>query len=214
MLVSKTIHRGSSPLSFGLPISKGFNLNMTNLIHHETILIYISRIILITLIGSSLGVVLSKHTLHALFYLILTFFNSSLLLITLKVEFFGLIFLVIYLGAIAILFIFIVMMLNLRLMEFTYNLVKYLPVGAFLTLIMLFELILFFQTEVITFNLQGFNFYSIDWVSLLIVTSTIELIGNLIYLYLWVLFFSSAVILLIGMVGSIVLTLYINYSYE
>lgn len=181
-----------------------FNLGINNLNRLVYLLINISIVLV------SLGVVFSRHILHSLLYLIITFFLSSLILIFLKTEFFGLVFLIIYLGAITILFIFIIMMLNIRLIEFNYNLIKYLPIGTLLTIVLLIELVLFINNET-TSTLNGIycNLFSekvIYWTTILTTSSTIKSIGILIYLYFWVLFLNCALILLIAMIGSIVIT--------
>lgn len=90
--------------------------------------IFFSFFICILLLFFGLCVILSKNPIHSIFFLVLEFFCASALLLLNDVEFLGMIFLIIYVGAIAVLFLFVIMMLNIRVLELSEDLFKYLPV--------------------------------------------------------------------------------------
>jgi len=86
---------------------------------------------------SGLMVISSINPIHSVFYLVLAFINSSLLLIIMGVEFLSILFIIVYVGAIAILFLFVVMMLNIKLVEIMDNTTRYVPIGFIIGLIFL-----------------------------------------------------------------------------
>jgi NADH-quinone oxidoreductase subunit J len=93
-------------------------------------------------IASGIMVVSSKNPVHSILYLVLVFFNASGLLLLIKVEFLAMIFLVVYVGAIAVLFLFVVMMLNIRIAELSENTLRYMPIGGLIGFIFIFEFFL------------------------------------------------------------------------
>ena len=97
--------------------------------------IVISLILLI----SAVSIIVAKNPIHSVLYLILVFVGSSGLLILLKAEFLGMIFLIIYIGAISVLFLFIIMMLNIRMIELRENLIRYVPITVLIGSILLIE---------------------------------------------------------------------------
>src|ERR1700761_1787791 len=99
-------------------------------------------------------VITSKNTVQSVLYLILVFLLCSLLFIYLGADFIGLIILIVYIGAIAVLFLFVVMMLNIRLLEDSFNIYIYIPIIIFISLIFFFQIIYFF------FN--NFNIIEVD----------------------------------------------------
>ena len=112
----------------------------------ETFLFYIfSSIALI----SGVMVIRSKNPVHSVLFLILVFCNAAGLLILLDLDFFAMIFLVVYVGAIAVLFLFVVMMLNIKLAEIHENVLRYLPIGGLIGLIFLFEVLLVVDNDLI-----------------------------------------------------------------
>ena len=89
---------------------------------------------------AALMVVLSKNPVQAVFFLILVFLGSSVLLLILGLDFTAVIFIVIYVGAIAVLFLFVIMMLNIRLVELEQTYLQYIPLGGLIVLLVYFEL--------------------------------------------------------------------------
>jgi len=91
---------------------------------------------------SGIMVISVRNPVHSVLFLIMVFFNAMCLLILLKVEFLALIFLVVYVGAIAILFLFVVMMLNIKIIQVDSDVFKYLPIGGLIGLLLLLQLYL------------------------------------------------------------------------
>jgi len=121
-------------------------------------------------------------------------------------EFLALFILIVYVGAISILFLFIVMLLNLRIVDIYNTLYNFLPVGLFIGLIFIFELSFlinfFFGKAVILKIFFEYNNFVVDFCT----EVNIIVIGNLLYNYCIHLFLVASLILLIAMIGSIILT--------
>jgi len=136
--------------------------------------------------------------------------NSSASLIILKMEFLAIIFLVIYVGAIAVLFLFIIMMLNVRLIETNEHLLSYFP--FVLSIILLILLQTFFATYKL-YKFSNFKIYNFNsWIELLFFNSNIKIIGNTLYTFYFYLFLFCGLILLVAMISSIVVTSNIKTS--
>jgi NADH-ubiquinone oxidoreductase chain 6 len=98
---------------------------------------------------SGIMVIRAKNPVHSVLFLILVFCNSSALLVLLGLDFFAMILLVVYVGAIAVLFLFVVMMLNIKIAEIHENALRYLPVGGIIGLIFLLEIFLIVDNDYI-----------------------------------------------------------------
>ena len=167
------------------------------------------------------------------FFLILCFIFSSIIFLFFGAEFIALLLLVIYVGAISILFLFVIMMLNLRIVELYNTFLNYLPVGAFFGFFLFVEVFYFLSMEFfsssINYDYQSFNFMwntftnlnflndsgnnlGYDWVSQLYYKSNVGYIGYVLYNYYGHLVVLAALSLLISMIGSIVLT--VNFEYR
>src|SRR5580692_3168760 len=94
------------------------------------------------LIGAALMVIASRNPVHSVLFLILAFFNAAALFILLGAEFLALILLIVYVGAVAVLFLFVVMMLNVDFAELKRGALQYLPFGALIGLILVAELVM------------------------------------------------------------------------
>lgn len=170
----------------------------------------------LTLVSGAL-VIQARNPVHSVLFLILVFFNASGLLVLLGLDFFALIFLVVYVGAIAVLFLFVVMMLNIRVAEISEKRLRYLPVGGVLGVLFLFEICILIDNDLIpllyydienTALLQNYSELSfIDWRTYLTTSHTIEALGNLLYTYYFYFFLVASLILLVAMIGAIVLTM-------
>lgn len=164
------------------------------------------------MIYGSLMVISAQNPIHSVLYLILVFFASSAFFISLGVEFLGIIFMIVYVGAIAILFLFVVMMLNIKLIEFNENLLRYLPLGAIIGIIFLIELFLILD-ENYTFLIEPVNnYYYTSWINHFYNFTNIELLGLVLYTKYFYLFLMAGLILLVAMIGAIVLTLYFQLN--
>jgi NADH-ubiquinone oxidoreductase chain 6 len=152
----------------------------------------------------------AKNPIHSVLFLILVFCNATGLLILLEVEFLAMMFLVVYVGAIAVLFLFVVMMLNIKLVEFNENLLRYLPIGGLVGIIFLLEIFLIVDSELIPlFNVNSTDSLQIvTWASQIESLTNIETLGELIYTHYFYLFLVASLILLVSMIGAIVLTMH------
>ena len=147
-------------------------------------------------------VILSKNPIHSVLFLILVFLNATGLLILLGVEFIAMLLLIVYVGAIAILFLFVVMMLNIKTLD--EKITRYLPVGAFIAILFLVESVLLLTGD---FGILS-NVADVDWEGRLLALNNMQTLGNLIYTHYFYLFLLSGMVLLLAMVGAIVLTLH------
>lgn len=163
---------------------------------------------------SGVMVIQARNPVHSVLFLILVFFNAAGLLVLLGLDFFAMIFLVVYVGAIAVLFLFVVMMLNIKIAEINEKRLRYLPIGGVLGLLFLFEILLLVDNDLIPlllYNTESFlafkNISFINWSENLQTVTNIQAIGNLVYTYYFYFFLMSSLILLIAMIGAIVLTM-------
>jgi NADH-quinone oxidoreductase subunit J len=119
-------------------------------------------------------------------------------------EFVSLLVFLVYVGAIAVLFLFIIMMLNLKIVELRNYYLRYLPIGSFIIFFLFFELSFFIYSEFFCMY-SDFSFF--DWFSYLFNDDNIFTISSIIYTYYAIYFIFLALILLISMMGSIILVI-------
>lgn len=172
---------------------------------------------------SSLGlvsagmVIRAKNPVHSVLFLILVFCNASGLLLLLGLEFFAMMFLVVYVGAIAVLFLFVVMMLNVSQNAIQENSLRYFPVGGLIGLIFFLEIFLGIANDLLPFLsfpassvseslTQDFLRFA-SWAQTSSQLENLEAIGHILYTDYVVQFMMSSLILLVAMIGAIVLTL-------
>ena len=148
-------------------------------------------------------VISSKNPVHSVLFLILAFFNSAGLFVLLGAEFLAMILVVVYVGAVAVLFMFVVMMLDINIAELKHGFLQYLPLGGVVGLILLLELILSLGGVIISSQSQ--SSIAAPRPNVNEVTNT-EAIGNLIYTNYIYFFQAAGLILLVAMIGAIVLT--------
>ena len=155
-------------------------------------------------IAAAFMVIASRNPVHSVLFLILAFFNSAGLFILLGAEFLAMILVVVYVGAVAVLFLFVVMMLDVDFAEFRQGFLQYLPVGAIVGIVLLVELIAILGGTVIAPELVGGQAAPIPPPE---EVSNTEAIGRLLYTRYIFFFQTAGFILLVAMVGAIVLTL-------
>ena len=146
----------------------------------------------------------SRNPVHSVLFLILAFFNSAGLFVLMGAEFLAMILVIVYVGAVAVLFLFVVMMLDINFVELRSGFAQYLPVGALVGLILLAELLVVGSGWVVIPQVESVAAAPIPPVDQ--VTNT-EAIGRLIYTRYVYLFQAAGLVLLVAMVGAIVLTL-------
>jgi NADH-quinone oxidoreductase subunit J len=166
-----------------------------------TILFYLFSAITV---GSGIAVISSKNPVHSVFFLILAFFNAAGLFVLLGAEFIAMILVIVYVGAVAVLFLFVVMMLNINFEELREGFLRYLPVGALVATLILAELLFVFY---ISFHLPHSVATAGQPIPDSSLVSNTHAIGNVLYTYYLLPFQMSGVILLIAMIGAIVLCL-------
>ena len=152
------------------------------------------------IILSAIGVISSKNPVYSVLYLILAFLNSAILFLFLNAEFLAMLLIVVYVGAVAVLFLFVVMMLNITKEEKKTNLRKFTPFTLFIFAIVFVELLYVFTAD----DKYLINITQKENLSL--TNNTISL-GNILYTEYALLFQMSGIILLVAMIGAIVLTL-------
>ena len=163
----------------------------------EMIFYFFSSIIVL----AALLVVMSRNPVHSVLWLILTFFGSSGLFILLGAEFLALILMIVYVGAVAVLFMFVVMMLNINFSELRSGFTRYLPVGLLIGLVLFVELNLIFSDWIPgnSFKPKIQSIHDTD------IENTKQL-GLVLYTDFILYFQLAGIILLIAMIGAIVLT--------
>ena len=153
---------------------------------------------------SSLMVITSKNPDHSVLFLILTFFNGAGLFVILHAEFLAMILIIVYVGAVAVLFLFVVMMLDFKISLDKNNILQYLPIGFFVGVVFISELIIVLINT--KFDLSNIQILVNPMIKFENLTNT-EAIGSILYTDYILYFQLSGVILLVAMIGSIVLTL-------
>lgn len=151
---------------------------------------------------SGFMVISSRNPVHSVLFLILAFFNAAALFLLLGAEFLAMILLIVYVGAVAVLFLFVVMMLDINYVELREGFLQYLPVGTLVGLILLVELLMVVGAWQLTPAIDATPALTADPD----LTNTAAL-GSVLYTrYLYV-FQASGLVLLVAMIGAIVLTL-------
>lgn len=169
------------------------------------ILFYLFSILLVI---SSFMVVVAQHPVFSLLFLVSSFIFSSFLLFLLECEFLALLFIVVYVGAIAILFLFAIMMLESKLSNLSRNAMKYIPVGFLFGILLvipfLYEVSSFFDqsTDSKFFYLNKYQ----NWYDLVDSVTDVEVYGQLLYSYFVLQFLIAGLILLLILVGVVYLT--------
>ena len=153
---------------------------------------------------SSIMVIVSKNTVYSVFFLILVFVSTSILFIMIGAEFLGMIMLIVYVGAVAVLFLFVVMMLNVTEQQTKKSsrkgIINNISVGSFVGIIIFLELLV-----VIGGWKYKSNFVSLSNINLNLDISNTHKLGNVLYTDYIHLFQISGMILLIAMIGAITL---------
>jgi NADH-quinone oxidoreductase subunit J len=167
----------------------------------QAIMFYIFAVVAI---AAGVLVVSSRNPVHSVFFLILAFFNAAGLFVLMGAEFLAMILVIVYVGAVAVLFLFVVMMLDIDFAELRDGFTRYLPVGALVGFILLAELIfLLFANWVIAPDVASHAAAPMVAAGI----SNTRALGNLLYTRYVFAFQAAGMVLLVAMVGAIVLTL-------
>jgi NADH-quinone oxidoreductase subunit J len=156
------------------------------------------------LILSSLASIFSKNPIQAVLFLILSFLLTALIFLLIGAEFLALLMIIVYVGAISILFLFIVMMLNLKIVELYNNNLVYFPVSLLLIMIFVFELVLMMLLSFdIHLNISDLSYNNLAYN--ILSCNNLILIGQVLYNHYLFGFLIVTIALLVSMVGSIVI---------
>lgn len=153
-------------------------------------------------VAAATMVIASRNPVHSVLFLILAFFSSAGLFVLMGAEFLAMILVIVYVGAVAVLFLFVVMMLDINFVELRQGFLQYLPVGGLVVLILLVELFLIIG-----------GWVSAPQATQVAATPIVEgvtntrAIGQVLYTKYIYLFQVAGLILLVAMIGAIVLTL-------
>jgi NADH-quinone oxidoreductase subunit J len=156
----------------------------------------------IVMIASAFMVIAARNPVHSVLFLILTFVNAAGLFLLLGAEFLAMILVVVYVGAVAVLFLFVVMMLDVDFAELKQGFLQYLPVGALVGVVVAIELIL-----VMSGWLQSNASTMTGGAPIQPGVSNTEALGLVLYTKYFYLFQAAGFVLLTAMIGAIVLTL-------
>ena len=148
------------------------------------------------LIMTCISVIFSKNPVNSVLFLVLAFLNSTFLFILIGAEFVGIILAIVYIGAVAILFLFVVMMLDIQITTLMFNIKRYVPLALLFAGVILAEII-----YLTVFKSSKSNISEIVRSS-----NNTEEIGNVLYTEYFIDFQLSGIVLLLAMIGAIVLT--------
>lgn len=154
------------------------------------------------MVAAAFMVVASRNPVHSVLFLILAFFNASGLFVLAGAEFLAMLLIVVYVGAVAVLFLFVVMMLDIDLTEIREGFLQYLPIGATIGLILLVELLMVVAGWAVAPGISGkIPIPALDEVS------NTEALGRLLYTDYVYYFEAAGMVLLVAMIGAIVLAM-------
>jgi len=159
---------------------------------------FVFYVLSLVLISSGLSVITSRNPVTAALSLVLAFFNAAGIWLLLQAEFLAIVLVLVYVGAVMVLFLFVVMMLDINLDKLREGFWDYLPMAGFIGLLMMVEMVMVFKTK--PFNLAPIT----ESISN---TSNTEMIGNTLYSNYVLPFELASVVLLIAIVSAIALTL-------
>ena len=152
-------------------------------------------------IASAVLTILARNPVHSVLWLILAFFNAAGLMVLVGAEFIAMLLIIVYVGAVAVLFLFVVMMLNIDFAELRAGFARYLPFGILLALVLAVEMI---------FAVGAWNAGSIDMAQRIAPIASdvpnIKAIGALLYTQYLFVFEGAGLVLLVALIGAIVLT--------
>ena len=150
-------------------------------------------------VAAAFMVVAARNPVHSVMYLILTFFSAAGLFILMGAEFLALLLVMVYVGAVAVLFLFVVMMLDVDFVEMKQGFLSYLPIGALVAIVLLLEMLMVGaayvagETKTVVVRETG--------------VSNLEAFGQVLYTDYAGIFEAAGFVLLVAMIGAIVLTL-------
>ena len=156
-------------------------------------------------VASAFLVIASKNPVHSVLFLILAFANAAGLFVLLGAEFLAMILVIVYVGAVMVLFLFVVMMLDVNFAELRQGFLQYLPIGGVIGIVMLVELALVALTWATSPDAQQALAAPTPPIAKMLNT---EALGHILYTRYVYFFQAAGMVLLVAMIGAIVLTLH------
>ncbi len=167
----------------------------------QTLVFYLFSTVTVT---AAVMVISARNPVHSVLFLILAFFNAAGLFVLMGAEFIAMILVVVYVGAVAVLFLFVVMMLDISFVELRQGFLQYLPIGGLVGIVLLAELLIITSGWFFGPNVEATRAFptpSVDQIS------NTDALGRILYIDYIYLFQGAGMVLLVAMVGAIVLTL-------
>ena len=155
-------------------------------------------------VAAGVMVISARNPVHSVLFLILAFFNAAGLFVLLGAEFIAMILVIVYVGAVAVLFLFVVMMLDINFVELRQGFLQYLPIGGLIGVVLLVELVFILGSW--TLAPSAATMLAAPTPPVTEVTNTAA-IGRILYTDYIYLFQAAGIVLLVAMIGAIVLTL-------
>ena len=155
-------------------------------------------------VAAAVMVISARNPVHSVLFLILTFFNAAGLFVLIGAEFIAMILVVVYVGAVAVLFLFVVMMLDISFVEMRQGFLQYLPIGGLVGIVLLAELLVIVGGWIVAPVTEGLRAFPIPPIGQVTNTHAIGMVLYTDYIYL---FQGAGMVLLVAMIGAIVLTL-------
>ena len=164
----------------------------------QTLLFYFFSAVLI---GAALGVIFSRNPVHAVMFLVLAFFNSAVLWLLAEAEFLAIVMVLVYVGAVMVLFLFVVMMLDINVEQVKGGLARYAPLGFLVAAVMVVELlqVVWLRSQAI-FTAEGFVAMPEGY-------SNTKALGAVLYTEHVYAFELAAIVLLLAIIAAITLTM-------
>jgi NADH-quinone oxidoreductase subunit J len=188
-------NRGRRPIAVLREAEKGIDMGL------QALFFYLFAVIAV---ASAFMVISARNPVHSVLFLILTFFNASGLFLLTGAEFLAMILLVVYVGAVAVLFLFVVMMLDVDFAALRTKALEYAPVGGLIGIILAIELVFVIGRSVIAPEVAK---HAAVPIPSLAARSNTQALGDVLYTHYIYYFQIAGLVLLVAMIGAIVLTL-------
>ena len=155
-------------------------------------------------VASGVMVIAARNPVHSVLFLILAFFTAAGLFVLMGAEFLAMVLVIVYVGAVAVLFLFVVMMLDINFVELRQGFLQYLPIGGAIGVILMIELILLGVSGAMAPEIPGLAAAPTPPIG---ETTNTHALGQILYTRYVYLFQAAGMVLLVAMIGAIVLTL-------
>ena len=159
-------------------------------------------------IVSAILVLFSKNPVHTVLFLILFFCNMTGLLLISEIEFLSIVFIIVYVGAVVVLFLFVIMMLDIQIInQGLKEKIAYIPISFFICFCFFIEIFILVSNSFSSYNILTKSSYYTEWHLLIDNITNVETIGQILYTYYSPFFLIAGIILLIALMGAVSLTM-------